>query len=372
MQRIISLMLVCVMLIALMPFTVSATDGTEGLIYNLSADGTYYIVSDYEGTEPEVVIPSTYEEKPVKMIGNRAFEWNETITDITIPESVIAIGYGVFTGSNLYTINVHPENEVYHSAGNCLVATLTKTLVYACKNATIPDDNSISVIGNGAFSNDTALVSIELPNSVTKIGENAFYGCYGLKSIIIPDSVKEICSYAFQGCVGLKNIEIPNSVETIGYAAFYGCSGLETIVIPDSVKEVDDVAFYDCYNLESVEISASVETMGTYVFTGCTKLKDIYCKADSKPEGWSDYWKLECMSTVHWGYKEEPELELGDVDFDGKITTADYIFVKRAFMGTYTLKDAEFLAADIDKDGVITTSDYVLVKRAFMGTYVIG
>ena len=36
--------------------------GTEGLVYKLSADGTHYIVTDYEGTDTDVVIPKNYED----------------------------------------------------------------------------------------------------------------------------------------------------------------------------------------------------------------------------------------------------------------------------------------------------------------------
>lgn len=42
--------------------------GTEGLVYTLKEGAGYYIVTGYEGTETEVIIPSTYEGLPVKQI----------------------------------------------------------------------------------------------------------------------------------------------------------------------------------------------------------------------------------------------------------------------------------------------------------------
>jgi hypothetical protein len=60
---------------------------------------------------------------------------------------------------------------------------------------------------------------------------------------------------------------------------------------------------------------------------------------------------------------------LGDVDGNGIVDTTDVVRVKAAFLGTFTLSDAETLAADVDKSGVIDTTDYMRVKSHFIGTY---
>ena len=44
--------------------------------------------------------------------------------------------------------------------------------------------------------------------------------------LVIPDSVTEIGNSAFSYCSGLTSVTIPDSVTSIGYAAFDGCSGL--------------------------------------------------------------------------------------------------------------------------------------------------
>ena len=62
-----------------------------------------------------------------------------------------------------------------------------------------------------------------IPNSVTTIGEHAFSGCDSLTSINIPNSVTTIGKFAFSDCASLVNINIPNSVTTIGKCAFYIC-----------------------------------------------------------------------------------------------------------------------------------------------------
>lgn len=60
---------------------------------------------------------------------------------------------------------------------------------------------------------------------------------------------------------------------------------------------------------------------------------------------------------------------LGDVNGDGDINAIDYLLVKRAVLGTYTLTDAARIAADIQQDGTIDAVDYMLLKRYILGTY---
>ena len=80
----------------------SDTAGVPSLAYELSADGTYYIVTG-RGTVRgnEIVIPDTYEGKPVEEIGAKAFYGDEQITKITVGANVSYIGGGAFICPNL-------------------------------------------------------------------------------------------------------------------------------------------------------------------------------------------------------------------------------------------------------------------------------
>ncbi|MGN0795709.1 MAG: leucine-rich repeat domain-containing protein [Christensenellales bacterium] len=140
----------------------------------------------------------------VASIGYKAFFERKGLTNITIPSSVTSIGKWAFSEcSGLTNITVENGNTRYHSDGNCLIETATKTLIAGCKNSVIPTDGS-----------------------VTSIGDYAFFGCNGLTSITIPNSVTSIGDYAFFGCSGLTSITIPDGVTSIGERAFYGCSSL--------------------------------------------------------------------------------------------------------------------------------------------------
>jgi len=115
----------------------------------------------------------------------------------------------------------------------------------------IPD--SVTSIGNGAFSGCYGLTTLTIPNSVTSIGREAFAFCSGLTgALTIPNSVTSIPYAAFQGCTGLTSFTIPNSVTSIGIGAFFGCTGLTTLTIPNSVTNIGINTFYQCSSLTSV------------------------------------------------------------------------------------------------------------------------
>ena len=189
----------------------------------------------------------------VTSIGSYAFDGCTGLTSVNIPNSVTSIGRLAFNGcSGLTSISVDNGNSIYDSRNNCnaIIQTASNSLVLGCRNATIP--NSVTSIGDYAFSKCTGLTSIEIPNAVTSIGEGAFIGCSGLTSINIPNAVTSISSYAFRDCTGLTTVNIGNSVTSIGKYAFNGCTGLTSVNIGNSVTSIGSHAFYECPNIDKV------------------------------------------------------------------------------------------------------------------------
>ena len=175
------------------------------------------------------------------------------LTNITIPNSVTSISLGAFSDcKNLESIIVTDGNSVYHSAGNCLIETVSKELIAGCKTSVIPTDGS-----------------------VTSIASSAFRGCTGLTNITIPGNITSIGYSTFSGCTGLTSVTIEEGVTSIGYSAFYGCTSLTSIIIPNSVSGIADYAFGDCSSLNNITIPSSVASIGEFAFSGCSNLSSV-------------------------------------------------------------------------------------------------
>ncbi len=88
-----------------------------------------------------------------------------------------------------------------------------------------------------AFYGCTALERVVLPAGVVSIGENAFENCTLLSEINLPDSLMLISEYAFCGCEALEVLSIPGEVASIGDGVFDGCDNLVLRVTAESTGE---------------------------------------------------------------------------------------------------------------------------------------
>ena len=175
-KRMLSLMLaVCIAISLFSGLTFSAGAETEGYYTYEIDEGKAIITNVDENISGDVTIPSTLGGYPVTKIeayafdscigltsitipnsvieiDNWAFYYCSGIASITIPDSVTEIGCTAFSDcAGLESISVSSGNTKYHSSGNCLIETATKTLVSGCKNSVIPSDGSVTNIGDYAF-----------------------------------------------------------------------------------------------------------------------------------------------------------------------------------------------------------------------------
>ncbi|WP_461255257.1 leucine-rich repeat domain-containing protein [Treponema sp. R80B11-R83G3] len=160
----------------------------------------------------------------VKSIGNWVFYDCTSLTSVTIPNSVTSIGLGAFDGcSSLTAINVAAQNTAYSSVDGVLYNKNKTTLVKYPGGRT------------GAFT---------IPNSVTVIGENAFTSSNNLTGVTIPNSVTSIIDDAFRDCTNLVSVTIPNSVTSIGERAFADCTSLTSVTFATG-SNITDANFGD-------------------------------------------------------------------------------------------------------------------------------
>ena len=250
----------------------------------------------------KVVIPETIEGYEVKWISSYAFSSCKNITEITMPDSVTEIGEWAFSNcknlteltipdgvaeigdsaflgcKSLTEITVSPDNKNYVSVNGVLFSKdMSALLVYPAgsKRSTYIVPDSVTEIGNNAFSGCTSLSKVQLSNGLTKIGDSAFSGCTSLTEITVPDSVTEIGNYAFSNCKNITEITIPDSVTEIGNSAFYNCTLLSKVKLPNGLTKIGNGAFYYCENLPEITIPDSVTEIGNYAFDRCTSLSKV-------------------------------------------------------------------------------------------------
>lgn len=135
--------------------------------------------------------------------------------------------------TNIYCSNsyLHRQSlkKIYFSD---LLTEIGDNAFYKCSSLTqISIPNSVIKIGSYAFSECTSLKDVYLPSNLTLIGYSAFYNCTNLLSISIPSSVKDINQYAFMNCTSLKSLFLKSSLYIQAYA-FKNCSSLRKVTLP--------------------------------------------------------------------------------------------------------------------------------------------
>ena len=231
---------------------------TEGIIYEVSTDGTYAEVVEYDGTASKILIADTYNGLPVTNICYGAFK-NTSITSVIIPDSVTSIGDSAFYNcSNLTSVTI--GNGVTsigsYAFGNCSnLTSVNISDIAAWCNLSFGDSYANPLYyAKNLYLNGELVTDLVIPDSVTSIGDYAFEYCSNLTSVTIPDSVTSIGSSAFYDCDGLTSVTIGNGVTSIGSYAFDSCSNLYTIHYVGSEEEWNKITKGNSWNHNSLTI----------------------------------------------------------------------------------------------------------------------
>ena len=212
-----------------------------------------------------VVIPDGVTE-----ISNFAFYNCSVLRSVTIPDSVVEYGCMVFTGCTaLESINVSPTYPYISSFD------IEDTKWYR------ENKDEFAVLGCELIRYNGSAKIVFIPDSVTVIGDRAFMNNTVVEQVVIHDGVTAITGVTFCGCKNLKEINLPDSITKIGPRSFEDCVSLTSIKLPKKLKEIDMLLFCGCENLVSINIPSSVELLWEHIFAGCTSLKEVILEEPS-------------------------------------------------------------------------------------------
>ena len=251
-------------------FTVTVAAATNTFSFDLTT-GT---ITEYNGTDTVVVIPSKINGVTVTTIGTDAF-LGLNITSVTIPASVTEIGSNAFAGcTNLTSVHYAGDwSNLTIQSGNPAVQDAANEQLFDFEFT--PDNTAVIVIRYKGTAADVTIPSRYKGKPVTMIDHAAFHDNSAVTSVTIPDSVTSISDDAFGFCSQLTNISIPNSVTFIGFSAFNSCTSLKSITLPSSLSTIQSYAFYNCGNLKTIRIPVSVTSIGNCAFDVCPSLMTV-------------------------------------------------------------------------------------------------
>ena len=246
--------------------------------FEVMDDGTAKI-TEYRGSDTELIIPEELDGYPVTAIGDGVFQLKQKLISVVIPNGVVSIGAKAFSSCD------------------------------GIQKITLP--KSLKTIGNRAFSNCKGLTQIVLPEGLEQMGENPFALCDNLTDVsfsgpnavyevrdgalinkqenrlvswlhqadqgayTVPDDIRIIGRSAFVECKDLTSVTLPEGLEIIEESAFNRCTELDSITLPESLAEAQNQAFANCERLSAVSIPDNLASMPGNPFMGCTNLTEI-------------------------------------------------------------------------------------------------
>ncbi len=221
-------------------------------------NGSAYTVAAYTGDDKVVVIPATYNNKPVTQIAGNAFKNNTTIQKfIVLGQNLTTVNSNAFNGAtNLNTV-VLPDSVTSLGYSSTFYGTAITEFTFPAGVTKFTSDH------NSIFSNCQYLTTINF-NNMTNIMETKtnYEYCNNLSTITVAEDntaykvengcLIEKATNTVVLCDRVNDVVIPEGVTTLGYGLFNGtnnsshdntCEPVQTIYIPKTVTEFKNYTF---------------------------------------------------------------------------------------------------------------------------------
>ncbi len=202
-------------LLAVLMLALCSLGARAATTYDFEVDGQYFkILSADDKTvafsrntsaaySGDIVIPAsvTYDgvTYTVTEIYDQCWYGNSNVTSVTMPNTIVKMGY-----------------RVGHAANGMTSITLSP---------------NITEIGEWAFRSNTKLTELTLPEELRAISTYMVGYCSNITEMVIPDKVEYIGTQAFAGCSKMHKVTIGAAVDSIYEKAFYNLSKMDTLIV---------------------------------------------------------------------------------------------------------------------------------------------
>ena len=298
-------------------------------------DGTYEVSLTAEGKNAsEIVIPVSFNGKPVTALGENFLRENTKIEKITIPASIKRIPNYAFykctklsevvLNEGLEEIGMHAfdscklkkliipstcvtidqfafeyNNDLYHIYLPSSVQTVNQfafysinSSAYICiEHSSVPSWGSYWRSGTTVYTSCTKLVEGEDFNYAIR----NFSGNYAVTVLRLSEATSQLQSYAFpneienisdirvaqslfQNNVNIRSVDL-SSVTRIGDYAFSGCSNLNSVTFSSALTVFGGHAFDSCSSLTKLEIPDGVTEIQSFAFNACSNITYVFIPA---------------------------------------------------------------------------------------------
>lgn len=309
----------------------------------------------------KVTLPNSLTE-----IAKGAFQSCKQLTEINIPTALTTIRETAFDGcamlkelnlSNVTTI----EELAFRSCTQLTKVIFAKTLesipVWAFGSCTSLADvtwpQNLKAISYYAFY-EAPIATLQLPETVTSIGDKAFSNNKAITRFVFPKHVGKVLS-TFSGCTNLTEVVLPEDATEIYKEAFRG-TGIKQIIIPEGYTTIMGEAFKNCPQLETIVLPSTLTTFkGGYHFQNSPNIKHVLCLSKNAPIAnlsdyrWDEFFDTQVYNTAQlytpqdasydyniWQYFKSRKQAAGIVNLQTPVFSAEGNTFSEAFQLTIT------------------------------------
>lgn len=309
----------------------------------------------------KVTLPNSLTEIP-----EGAFRSCKQLTEINIPTALTTIRETAFDEcAMLKELNLSNVTTIEECAfRNCTQLTkviLAKTLesipVEAFSSCTSLADvtwpQNLKAISYYAFY-EAPIATLQLPETVTSIGDKAFSNNKAITRFVFPKHVGKVLS-TFSGCTNLTEVVLPEDATEIYKEAFRG-TGIKQIIIPEGYTTIMGEAFKNCPQLETIVLPSTLTTLkGGYHFQNSPNIKHVLCLSKNAPIAnlsdyrWDEIFDTQVYNTAQlytpqdasydyniWQYFKSRKQAAGIVNLQTPVFSAEGYTFSEAFQLTIT------------------------------------